>query len=311
MGATKSKLKRNESTPTMAYGRLHIYESPGNRSRLAQAHARTPVITRGAFSSQRNHNNNDNSHTPLIRSFSADGLGLLRTLTTAPHHSHPHNTENNKESTPLLAGYPLRTTNYYDAPSALVNDDFEEEEDVPYDTTGPALSLWIVPALLCGLSYALYNIFIKLGSYSIHPVLGGVLLQFVAALLGLILLALQHVSQQHQQHQPPSSSISSFNNDKDNQENGQDNDNQQLLEYDRPGILWSICAGIAVGAAEMLSFFVSSRGVPAVHSIPVIIGGSVLFGTILGCALLQENLSPCGWCGVAMLVAGIVLVGTD
>lgn len=159
---------------------------------------------------------------------------------------------------------------------------------------------------------ALYNIFIKLGSYSIHPVLGGVLLQFVAALLGLILLALQHVSQQHQ---PPLSSISSssasFNNDKGNQDNDQDNDNQQLLEYDRPGILWSICAGIAVGAAEMLSFFVSSRGVPAVHSIPVIIGGSVLFGTILGCALLQENLSPRGWCGVAMLVAGIVLVGTD
>jgi drug/metabolite transporter (DMT)-like permease len=146
-----------------------------------------------------------------------------------------------------------------------------------------------------------------LGSYSIHPVLGGVLLQFVAALLGLILLALQHVSQQ----QHPSSSISSSSLSSNNDKEEKQQQEQQILEYDRPGILWSICAGIAVGAAEMLSFFVSSRGVPAVHSIPVIIGGSVLFGTILGCALLQENLSPRGWCGVGMLVGGIVLVGTD
>jgi hypothetical protein len=38
--------------------------------------------------------------------------------------------------------------------------------------------------LLLDTPLALYNIFIKLGSYSIHPVLGGVVLQFVAALLG-------------------------------------------------------------------------------------------------------------------------------
>jgi hypothetical protein len=166
MGTSESKLKRNESTPTMAYGRLHIYESPGNRSRLAQAHARTPIITRSTNSSQKS-NNNNNNHVPLIRSFSADGLGLLRTITTAPHHSHPHpyphdnNNNNNKESTPLLTGVPLRTNNYYDGPyggapgadpsARGIN---EEEEDVePYDSTGPALSLWIVPALLCGLSY--------------------------------------------------------------------------------------------------------------------------------------------------------------
>lgn len=153
---------------------------------------------------------------------------------------------------------------------------------------------------------ALYNIFIKLGSYSIHPVLGGVILQFVAALLGLILLALQHVSQQS------SSSSSLLVCDYDGTDHDDDKDNPpQILEYDKPGIIWSICAGVAVGAAEMLSFFVSSRGVPAVHSIPVIIGGSVFFGTVLGYALLQENLSPRGWFGVVLLVGGICLVGTD
>lgn len=84
-----------------------------------------------------------------------------------------------------------------------------------------------------------------------------------------------------------------------------------LLEYDWEGIQWSICAGIAVGLAEMISFFVSSLGVQAMQSIPIIIGGSVMFGTLLGLCLLGEALSYQGWLGVGLLVSGICLVGTD
>jgi transporter family protein len=128
----------------------------------------------------------------------------------------------------------------------------------------------------------MYNIFIKLGSYSIHPVLGGVILQLVAAILGLGLLTGTTIQY-----------------------------GREELEWDLAGIQWSICAGIAVGLAEMLSFFVSSRGVQAVQSIPVIIGGSVMFGTILGLLLLKENLTPRGWFGVLLIVGGLCLVGTD
>jgi drug/metabolite transporter (DMT)-like permease len=140
--------------------------------------------------------------------------------------------------------------------------------------------------------------------------LGGVILQLVAALLGLALLAFQYyqgayatprkiiATSQGDSERPYSPNITSDVAD-------------SLWAYDRPGILWSIGAGLAVGIAEMVSFFVSSMGVPAVHSIPVIIGGSVLFGTVLGFVLLGENLSPRGWCGVLMLVAGIGLVGSD
>ena len=52
-------------------------------------------------------------------------------------------------------------------------------------TEPPPLVQWLPPALICALSYALYNIFIKKGSASIHPILGGVILQIVAALLGI------------------------------------------------------------------------------------------------------------------------------
>lgn len=103
----------------------------------------------------------------------------------------------------------------------------------------PPMVVWIGPALLCALAYALYNIFIKKGSASIHPVLGGVILQLVAAILGSLLLGFIIV----QQHQMEA-----------------DNDNVGLY-YDSEGVKYAVYAGIAVGTAEMLSFFVSSLGV--------------------------------------------------
>ena len=141
----------------------------------------------------------------------------------------------------------------------------------------PKLGTWIGPALSSALSYALYNIFIKLGSASIHPILGGVVLQFVAALLGTVLLGFSKGS----------------------------------LTYDRKGMLWSICAGLSVGAAEILSFQVSGMGVQASQSIPIMIGGSVVLGSVLGAVLLKERMSPRGWFGVILVIAGVACVATD
>lgn len=70
-------------------------------------------------------------------------------------------------------------------------------------------------------------------------------------------------------------------------------------------------AGIAVGAAELLSFTVSGLGVQATQSIPIIIGGSVLFGAILGLLLLGETMMVPGWLGIALLTTGIGIVATD
>lgn len=146
----------------------------------------------------------------------------------------------------------------------------------------PPLLVWIWPALLCALAYALYNIFIKKGSASIHPILGGVILQIVAAFLGTLLLIFIVVQ-----------------------------DGMDTLEFDRSGINWSILAGIAVGSAEMLSFFVMGMGVQATQAIPIVIGGSVMFGCVLGAVWLNEILAFQGWVGVGFVVLGIVLVATD
>lgn len=95
----------------------------------------------------------------------------------------------------------------------------------------PPLMKWIWIALLCANAYALYNIFIKLGSASINPILGGVILQYVAACLGSLLLGCMILT------------------------------GKSELECDKWGIIWSICAGFSVGCAEMLSFVVSGMGV--------------------------------------------------
>jgi transporter family protein len=157
-----------------------------------------------------------------------------------------------------------------------------EEFDLHIPPVAPPLCKWIWVALLCANAYAFYNIFIKKGSASINPMLGAVILQFVAAVMGSVLLGCLMIA-----------------------------GDGMKLHADKEGIMWSIFAGFAVGAAEMLSFFVSGMGVPVTHSIPVIIGGSVLFGAIMGVVLLGEVMMCHGWSGIFMLVTGIVLVATD
>lgn len=151
--------------------------------------------------------------------------------------------------------------------------------------TSPPLSVWLSPALACALAYALYNLFIKRASDSIDPILGGVLLQIVAATLGALLLATKQI-------------IAAGSG-------------TSTLQWSRVGVSWAIAAGAAVGMAEILSFVISSLGVPASKSIPTIIGGSVLLGTLLGVAWLGERLTLKGWSGIVMIAIGIALVGMD
>lgn len=145
--------------------------------------------------------------------------------------------------------------------------------------TSPPLRRWIFPALSSALSYALYNLSIKMAGSGISPMLGGVILQVVAAFLGSILLVFHS--------------------------------RNTVITMTRHGILYSIFAGLFVGAAEILSFQVSATGALASQSVPVMIGGSVAIGSILGAVLLRERMSLQGWFGVFMVVAGVACVAMD
>ena len=143
-----------------------------------------------------------------------------------------------------------------------------------------ALRTWMVPALASALSYALYNLSMKMaGSSGLSPLLGGVILQVVAALLGSILLLFSKA--------PVAATIS------------------------KQGIVYSVGAGLFVGAAELLSLQVAATGAQASQSVPVMIGGSVAIGSVLGVVLLRERMSWQGWLGVLLVVAGVALVAMD
>ena len=151
----------------------------------------------------------------------------------------------------------------------------------------PPLSAWILPGSLCALAYALYNLSIKqAATHKMDPLLGGVVLQFIAASLGTFMYIIKLKT----------TSTAPVN---------------VLATVSRAAWFWSVAAGISVGAAEILSFYVSSKGVQAMQSIPVIIGGSVLLGTVLGSVWMKESMSLRGWLGVLLIGAGIALVGMD
>ncbi len=136
---------------------------------------------------------------------------------------------------------------------------------------------WIYLALITACFYALYNIFIKLASAHINEVTGAVILQVVAFTLGAAWLIYLKA-------------------------------NRMPIEVSSKGIWLAILAGVFVGLAEIFSFFVFSKGVPASAGIPVIIGGSVLIAAVIGFLFLKESLTLTNVLGLILIVGGIWLL---
>ncbi|TGE18041.1 EamA family transporter [Hymenobacter elongatus] len=136
---------------------------------------------------------------------------------------------------------------------------------------------WLLLALLTALCLAFYNFFIKLAADHIPAAVGAVVLQLVAAALGAVWLLKLKL-----QGQP--------------------------LPITTKGLLLATLAGLGVGAAEILTFVVFSRGVPSSVGTPVIVGGSVLLTAVLGLVVLREALSWPQALGLVSIVVGIALL---
>ena len=80
------------------------------------------------------------------------------------------------------------------------------------------------------------------------------------------------------------------------------------LDSSPRGLKYAILAGIFVGLAEILSFYAFSKDLPATVGIPVIVGGTILTGILLGQFVLKEALSPLQYLAVAMILAGVVIL---
>lgn len=130
---------------------------------------------------------------------------------------------------------------------------------------------------VAALMFGLYNVFIKLSADHIQAVLGAVVLQFVAAFMGLAWLAWLHLGQ------------------------------GQALSHTPRGLTLAAMAGVAIGLVEILTFVVYGRGLPVAVGNPLIIGGSLLVTTGVGVLLLREALSPLQLGAVGLIGLGIAV----
>lgn len=128
---------------------------------------------------------------------------------------------------------------------------------------------------LAALMFGLYNVFIKLSADHIQAVLGTVILQFVAAFLGLgLLVYFKYV------------------------------DNIALHITPR-GVSLAMLAGAAIGIVEILTFIIYGRGVEVAVGNPLIIGGSLLITTGVGWLFLREVLNPWQLLAIACIIFGV------
>jgi transporter family protein len=136
---------------------------------------------------------------------------------------------------------------------------------------------WLPLALATAVAFGAYNVFIKLGSGKIDQVLGAVVLQVVAALLGgAYLLYLKLAG--------------------------------RALAVSGAGLAFAALAGVAVGLAEILTFVVFARGAPAALATPIIMGGSVLVAALAGLLLLRERVGLSQVAGILLVAGGIFLL---
>ena len=130
---------------------------------------------------------------------------------------------------------------------------------------------------VAALMFGLYNVLIKVSSGHIQAVLGAVVLQFVAAFIGLALLIYLYLAS------PTEFTVTSR------------------------GLVLAALAGVAIGVVEIASFMVYGRGLAVAVGNPLIIGGSLLVTTSIGVLLLREALSPLQVAAIGLIGVGIAL----
>jgi len=138
------------------------------------------------------------------------------------------------------------------------------------------MTFWLLA--LAALMFGLYNVFIKVSSDHINPVLGAVVLQLVAAVVGLGLLG--HLAMR----------------------------SGEALQVSSRGLFLAACAGVAIGLVEILTFAIYGRGLPVAVGNPLIIGGSLLVTTLVGILLLRELVNPLQLFAIALIGAGVGLL---
>ena len=135
----------------------------------------------------------------------------------------------------------------------------------------------ILLAMLAGTLFACYQLAVKLSAEHLQEMLGVVILQTVAVLVGVFLFLLFK-------------------------------DGQTDLMYTSAGLKFAIFAGIFVSLAEIAAFYTFSQDISPSVGITLIVGVNILVGLGLDYFWFKSNLSSMQLLGILLVLAGVILI---
>lgn len=84
--------------------------------------------------------------------------------------------------------------------------------------------------------------------------------------------------------------------------------NRNNMPVSKTGLLYAIGAGISIAIFTVLLTFLFSRAENVSFIMPVLYGGTIVLGALVGVLLFREALSPVGMAGIFLISAGISCV---
>lgn len=139
---------------------------------------------------------------------------------------------------------------------------------------------WLIFGVLSAIALGLYFVFIKISSSQIHPIVGAFVLQIVAALLGLLAYGVLKFG------------------------------TTEKIIVSSQGLMWAILAGIAVGAAEILIFFMFKAGGNLSIGTPLVNVIGISLAAMIGILILGESITPLKIAGIILALIGITILST-
>ena len=136
---------------------------------------------------------------------------------------------------------------------------------------------WLVFALMAIAGFALYNFFVKQSSDKITAPVGVAIIGGAMVAVALVAILFMHFSGQE-------------------------------ITITSQGIKFALLAGLFTALAEMAYFLMFMRGTNLTIGLPLVVGGTVAGGAILGFVFLSEALPLVKLIGVLTTLAGIILL---
>lgn len=135
----------------------------------------------------------------------------------------------------------------------------------------------IILAMLAGTLFACYQLAVKLSATHIQEMLGAVILQAVAVVVGVLLFfTFRH--------------------------------SETGIVYTEEGIKFAVIAGIFVSLAEIAAFYALAQDISPSVGITLIVGINILVGLGLDYFWFKSALSVSQLLGIALVLIGVILI---